>query len=105
MISQVKSPIERAEQYAGTNREPIWQKVVKTTSESYAISRFVLIGSIFLYTCMLFIGLSILIGYAQGNLGCGFFMMAALIPLFYIALQVFEESIRKNRLCVLLKSL
>ncbi len=103
MISQVKPPVEPAVQYAGTNQELMLLKVVKTTFESYAISRFAMIGSIFLFTSKLFIGLYRLIGNALGKQQHGFFMMASVAPQFYLALHVFEESVPKSRLCDVLK--
>jgi hypothetical protein len=104
MIVQIKSLLVHAEEYMEKNAELVKLKAVSTASDtiSYVVTMLVIIGSVLLFTFMLFIGFSILIGHAVGKLEYGFFIMAGVMGIFCIVLYANRESLLKSRLCDLL---
>jgi len=104
MLEEIKTLLKHGEEYVETNVELTRLKAINSASEtmSYIVSMLVVIGSFMLFTFMLFIGFSFLIGRALGRTEYGFFIMSGVIGVFCILLYGYREKLVKNRVCDLL---
>jgi uncharacterized RDD family membrane protein YckC len=98
MFEQIKTLLKNTEDYVETNVKLARLETVRTSTEimSYLFSMIILMGTLFLFAMILFIGLSILAGRYLNSMEDGFFATGGFLLLIFLILFLCRKKLLRS---------
>ena len=104
MFENIKSILKKTEEYVEINADLVRLRTIRSAADtmSYMFSAIMIIGALFLFFLLFFIGLSILIGHYIDSLEYGFFITAGFMALVCLIMYLCRKFLLRNPFCNLL---